>query len=178
MRVKDATLYNTTAQGAVFKNVIFDNCRFINAKFDRAVLDNVIFLGGILTCENDPHNFERRTAFTNSHFTSLVLEGAYLENAVFSGSNSSIAIRNCLQILAAHPIVTGENIHLVLENSYFRHMPVADVTGDSTLTAAGCRFEYAFFGNSTFVKTLFAGNIVYGGSLYDQKQGGTRSRRR
>ena len=178
IRIKDATFYNTTAQNVVFKNVIFDNCRFINAKFDRAVLDNVVFLGGILTCENDPYNLERRTTFTNARFTSLILDGTYLENVVFSGSNSSIAIRNCLQILASHPIVTGENIHLVLEKSYFRNMTVAQVTGASTLTAADCRFEYAFFGNSTFTKTLFSKNIVHGGSLYDQKQGRVSPRRR
>jgi len=173
--IKDATFFNTTAQGAVFKNVVFDNCRFINAKFDRSVLENVRFRGGILTCEADMHNVKRRTQFTNSRFTNLILEGTYLENAVFNGSNSSIALRNCLQVTAADPIVTGANIHLVLEGSYFRRMTIAELTGASTLTVTHCRLEHVSFGKSTFKNKLFSKNIVYGPSPYEDSK---RSRRR
>lgn len=168
--VKDATFFNTTSEGAVFKNVVFDNCRFINAKFDKAVIENVQFRGGILTCEADMHNVRRRTQFTNSRFTNLVLDGTYLENAVFNGSNSSIALRNCLQVTAAQPVVTGVNIHLVLEGSYFRHMTIAEITGASTLTATHCRLEYVSFGKSTFRNKLFSKNIVYGPSPYEDSK--------
>lgn len=173
--IKDATFFNTTAQGAVFKNVVFDNCRFINAKFDQAVLENVLFQGGILTCEADMHNVRRRTQFTNSRFTNLVLQGTYLENAVLNGSNSSIALRDCLQVTAAEPVVTGANVHLVLEGSYFRHMTIAELTGASTLTATHCRLEYVSFGKSTFKSKLFSKNIVYGPSPYEEPN---RPRRR
>lgn len=176
--VKDATFLNTTSQGAVFKNVVFDNCRFINAKFDRAVMENVLFQGGILTCENDPNNIKRRTQFTNSRFVNTILDGTYLENAVFNGADCSIALRNCLQVRAAEPIVTGTDIHLTLERSYFRDMTIAEVTGKSTLTAANCRFEYVRFGRSSFVKTVFAKNIVLGPSPYEQEKRSSRSRGR
>jgi uncharacterized protein YjbI with pentapeptide repeats len=176
--VKDATIFNTTSRGAVFKNVVFDNCRFINAKFDRAVMENVLFKGGILTCENDPNNVKRRTRFTNSRFVNTVLDGTYLENAVFDGADCSIALRGCLQILAAEPLVTGSDIHLTLERSYFRDMTVAEVTGNSTLTAANCRFESAVFGKSAFVKAVFAKNIVIGPPPYTQGQHSPRSRGR
>lgn len=112
--VKDATFFNTTSRDATFKNVVFDNCRFINATFDRAVMENVLFKGGLLTCENDPANIRSRTRFINSRFVNTILDGVYLENAVFNGADSSIAFRNCLQILAADPLVTGVNMHLTL----------------------------------------------------------------
>lgn len=176
--VKDATFFNTTSRGAVFKNVVFDNCRFINAKFDQAVLENVQFKGGILTCENDMNNTKRRTQFTNSRFINCILDGTYLENAVFNGSDSSIALRGCLQVTAADPVVTGKNIHLTLERSYFRHMTIAEISGTSTLTAANCRFDYADFGKSTFAKRAFSKNIVHGPSPYEELKGASRARRR
>lgn len=175
--VKDATFFNTTSRGAVFKNVVFDNCRFINASFDRAVMENVLFKGGILTCEDDPSNTSRRTRFTNSRFVNTILDGAYLENAVFTGADGSIAFRNCLQILAAAPLVSGTNLHLTLERSYFRRMTIAEITGNSTLTAANCRFEFSDFGNSSFAKTVFAKNIVYGPPPYEQGKRAARPRR-
>ncbi len=176
--VKDATFYNTSAQAAYFKNVVFDNCRFINAKFDRSVLENVVFRGGILTCEDDQHNYARRTQFTNSRFTNLILDGTYLENALFNGSDGSIGIRNAHYIVAAQPLITGSNMHLVLNGSIFRHMTLAEVTGASTVSAANCRFEYVTFGNSTFTRADFSKNVVLGGSLYQEKKRPARSRRR
>ena len=164
--IKDATFLNTTSRGAFFKNVVFDNCRFINAKFDKTVLDRVMFKGGIITCENDPHNIKRRTAFTNSRFTSLVLDGTYIENAQFSGADSSITIKNSHGIIASQPIILGKNIQITLERSYFRLVPIGLVTGSSTLAASNCRFEYSNFGESTFTKTSFSRNIVLGGPVY------------
>lgn len=174
--IKDATFFNTTANGATFKNVVFDNCRFINAKFDHAVLENVQFRGGILTCEADMHNIARRTQFTNSRFNNLTLDGTFLENAVFHGTGGSIALRNCLQVTAAEPVVTGGDIHLVLENSYFRHMVIAELTGKSTLTVTHCHLEYVSFGKSVFSHKLFSKNIVYGPSPYEEPNR-ARSRR-
>ena len=173
--IKNATFYNTTSTNAVFTNVVFDNCRFINAKFNKATLDNVLFRGGILTCEDSPDNIERRTQFTDSQFINTILDGVYLENAVFNGSDCSIALRNCFQIRAVDPIVTGVDIHLTLERSYFRSMTIALVSGQSTLTAANCRFEYATFGDSSFVNAVFAKNFVLGSQPYQQKK---TSRRR
>ena len=175
--IKDATFFNTTSEGAVFKNVVFDNCRFINAKFDNASLENVLFKGGLLTCEDDKNNTARRTQFTNSRAVNTILDGTFLENAVFSLSNSSIALRGCLQVLAAQPVVTGNNVHLTLERSYFRRMVIAEITGNSTLTAANCRFEFASFGKSVFASTVFAKNIVHGPLPYEQKQRSSRSRK-
>ena len=168
--VKDATFYNTTASNVHFKNVVFDNCRFINAKFNRAVLENVVFKGGLLTCENEPYNLERRTLFTNSRFTNLILEGVYLENAVFKGNDSSIALINCLQILAAQPVIEGVNMRIALEGCYFRRMTIAEVFGNSTLTATRCRFDYANFGRSIFSKTTFTGNVVRGEAPYQERK--------
>lgn len=177
--VKNATFYNTTSTGAELRNVTFDNCRFINARFDRAVLENVTFKGGIITCEHDPYNIERRTRFTDSTFTNTVLDGTYLENAEFRGTNGSITIRNVHQAIATHPIVTGADIHLNLENSLFRNMTIAELTGQSTLKATNCTFTYAYFGNSTFVRTYFYKNVTYGGPAYGEpaRPGGRPIRR-
>ena len=118
--IKDATFYNTTATGTVFKNVVFDNCRFINAKFTKANLENVLFRGGLLTCADDANNIKYRTQFTNSRFVNTVFDGTYLENPVFNGSDCSIAFRNCFQIRAIEPLITGTDIHLTLERSRVR----------------------------------------------------------
>ena len=175
--IKNATFFNTVSRGAVFRNVVFDNCRFINAKFDKALLENVLFKGGIITCENDAHNIQRRTAFTNSRFISLTFDGTYIENALFNGADSSIAIKNSHGIIAAQPFIAGTNIQITLERSYFRQMVIADVTGASTLTAANCRFDFSSFGKSSFVKTTLFRNIVMGGPIVAEKpRRGSRSR--
>lgn len=176
--IKDATFYNTSATNARFKNVVFDNCRFINARFTGAVLENVVFKGGILTCEADPSNIGRRTIFSNSRFINLTLEGVYLENAVFKGSDSSIALINCRQILAAQPVIEGVNMRIALEGCYFRRMIIAEVSGDSTLTASACRFENATFGKSVFKKTSFSKNIVHGSPPYQERKTAPRRQRR
>ena len=178
LMVKDATFYSTTAQGVYLKNVIFDNCRFIDAKFDEAVLENVTFRGGILTCEGDAYNFARGSQFTNARFTNLVIDGAYLENALFNGSDGSVYIRNTHHIIATHPVVTGSDIRLVLQNSVFRNMTIAEVTGKSTLTAEGCIFEYAYFGNSTFFETALSKNITYGNNPVPENPRVSRRRAR
>lgn len=168
VHIKDATFFNTTSSGAHFRNVIFDNCRFINAKFDKSVLENVTFKGGIITCELDAYNFDRRTEFTNARFTNLVFDGTYLENTLFQGNDGSVTIRNVHQAIATHPIIMGANVRLVLENSLFRNMTIAELVGKSTLKASHCTFQHAFFGNSTFVKTEFYKNISHGGPIYQQ----------
>ena len=164
--IKDATFYNTTATGAVFKNVVFDNCRFINAKFNKATMENVLFRGGILTCTDDANNIKYRTQFTNSRFVNTILDGAYLENTVFNGSDCSIALRNCFQIRAIEPLITGTDIHLTLERSYFRNMTIASLSGKSTLTAVNCRFEYATFGGSSFSNAVLVKNVILGPTPY------------
>ncbi|CAK7023125.1 MAG: hypothetical protein DELT_02495 [Desulfovibrio sp.] len=174
--VKDATFLNTTAKGAYFKNVVFDNCRFINAKFDQTVLENVLIKGGILTCENDVTNHQRRTVFSNSSFTNLVIDGAYLEHAVFDGSNGSIALRNVQNVLAVTPVITGKNMRITMQNSVFQRIIIAEVTGASSLTAVGCTFYHATFGQSTFENTAFSKNVTYGGPIYVEK--GRTSHRR
>lgn len=174
--IKDATFLNTTAQGVFFKNVVFDNCRFINAKFDRALMENVVFKGGILTCENDVTNLRGRTVFSNSQFTGLVLDGTYLEHAVFEGNNSSIAIRNVQNVLAATPIITGNNVRIAIQNSLFRRMVIAEVTGASSLTAINTTFYHANFGKSVFANTAFSKNVTYGAPFYVEK--GNASHRR
>ena len=173
--IKDATFYNITATGAVFKNVVFDNCRFINAKFNKTRMENVLFRGGLLTCADAADNITYRTQFTNSQFINTILDGTYLENVIFNGTDCSIALRNCFQIRAAQPIVTGTDIHLTLERSYFRNMTIAEVSGKSTLTAANCRFEYANFGSSSFANVVFVQNVTLGPAPYEQKK---RSRKR
>lgn len=176
VRVKDATFFNTVAEGVFFKNVIFDNCRFINAKFDRARMENVLFKGGILTCENDANNYSKRTIFSNAQFTQLVLDGTYLENAVFEGNNSSITLRNVHSVLAATPLIVGKNMHITIANSIFQRMVIAEVTGASSLTASDSTFYHATFGASTFTTTAFFKNTTYGGPLYLEK--GRTSHRR
>ncbi|MDR3073479.1 MAG: pentapeptide repeat-containing protein [Deltaproteobacteria bacterium] len=163
--LKDMTFYNTTSRGAEFKNVVFDNCRLINAKFNNAVLENVTFKGGVITCENDASNIAARTAFTNSRFVNLTLDATYIENPLFSGNNGSLTIRNAHHVIAAQPLVRGASISLTLQNSLFRNMTIAEVTGDSSLTATGCTFEYAHFGNSAFARTNVSRNITYGMSM-------------
>lgn len=176
VRVKDATFLNTTAKGVFFKNVVFDNCRFINAKFDRAIMENVVFKGGILTCENDVTNLQRRTVFSNSQFTNLVIDGTYLEHAVFEGNNSSIALRNVKNVLAATPVITGNNVRIAIQNSLFRRMVVAEVMGASSLTVINTTFYHANFGKSTFTNTAFSKNVTYGAPFYVEK--GRTSQRR
>lgn len=160
--IRDATLLTVTARNAFFKNVVFDNCRLINAVFDGAIFDNVTFRGGIITCEGDPYNFARRSRFTNSRFANLIFDGTYLENPVFSGVNGSITIRNAHQVAAIHPMITGSAMRLVLQNSVFRHATIADVTGESSLTATNCTFIHAHFGGSTFSRVSLAGNVAHG----------------
>lgn len=168
--VRNATLLNTNASGAYLKNVVFENCRLINAKFDRSVLENVTFKGGVITCERDADNLPGRSQFTNSQFTNLVLEGVYLENAVFDGFNSSIAVRDVHHILAETPLFTGYNIALTLQNSLFRNMVIGKITGNSSLTAANCTFYYATFGNSEFQSLTMRKNVTYGDPVIQEKK--------
>ena len=176
--IRNATLLNTQASGAYLKNVVFENCRLIHATFDRSVLENVTFKGGVITCEKDADNVERRSQFTNSRLHNLVLDGTYLENTVFDCTDSSITIRNAHHILATTPLITGNNIALTLHNSLFRNMTIADTTGTSTLAAADCTFYYATFGRSTFQKISFLKNVTYGPSVLPQKASVRRARTR
>lgn len=177
--VTNATFYNTTSTGAVLRNVIFDNCRFINARFDQALLENVTFKGGIATCAEDVYNVEGCTRFTDSRFINLVLDGTYLENLQLQGNGGMVTIRNVHQATATHPIVTGADMRLVLENSVFRHMTIAELTGKSSLKAHNCTFMYAYFGNSTFANVDFYRNVTYGGPAYgDTKPASRRAPRR
>lgn len=178
MQVKNATFFNTTAKSTVFKNVTFDNCRFINAKFEGARLENVVFQGGIITCENDANNIQRRTAFSGSTFVNLVIDGTHLENALFDGTGGSITLNNVKNILAASPLITGRNMRISVRNSLFQNMVVAEVTGTSSLTAEHCTFYYANFGKSTFSNTAFFKNVTYGGPFYQAKERTTQRRAR
>lgn len=177
--ISNATLYNTVATGAVLRNVVFDNCRFINARFDRALLENVTFKGGIAMCEHDASNTERCTRFTNSRFINLILDGTYLENLQLQGNDGMVTIRNVHQAAAVRPIITGANVRLVLENSIFRNMTIAELTGKSSLKAHNCTFMYAYFGSSAFEHVDFYRNVTYGGPAYtDTKRASRRTSRR
>ncbi len=173
LRLENITLHNTafmrtTSKGALLKNVVFENCRFIHAVFDGASLENVTFRGGLITCENDADNLAAQSKFINSVFSNLVLDGTSLDNALFTGKSGSIAFRNMRTMRSIHPIVQGENFRLTLDKSVFRHMTVAEVTGNSTLQASDCIFEYAYFGNSVFKQVNFLKCMTYGGPVYTQ----------
>lgn len=174
--IRDATLLNTKATGAYLKNVVFDNCRLMHAVFESSVLENVTFKGGVITCERDADNLAARSRFTKSRFTNLTLDGTYLENVIFDGSNSAITIRNVHHIIASAPLVTGGNVALTLHNSLFKNMVIASVTGNSTLQATDCTFYYSGFGNSEFRKTTFRKNITYGPGFSEKKPRASRAR--
>ncbi len=171
LRLENITLRNTafmrtTGKGAHLKNVVFENCRFINAVFDQARFENVTFRGGLITCENDADNLAAQSKFVNSAFSGLTLDGTSLDNALFTGKNGYITFRNMQSMRSIHPIVQGENFRLVFENSVFRHMTIAEVSGNSTLQATKCIFEYAYFGNSVFKQVNFQNSVSYSGPVY------------
>ena len=176
MRLENITLNNTTfmnvtGKNVVMRNVVLNNCRFINAVFEGALLENVTMKGGLITCEGDPFNLERQTRFLSSRFTNLILDDVSLENAVFEGNNGSITLINSRNIIATHPVFMGVDMHLKFENCFFKHMTIAEVTGKSSLTATDCLFQYAFFGESTFSRTIYRDNISLGGPQYGQPAG-------
>ena len=172
--LKDTTFLNTTGTGVVMKNVVLNNCRFINAQFDDARLENVTMNGGLLTCEGDPYNLEKRTRFSNSLFINVTLDDVSIENAEFEGKKGSITVRNAQSIIATHPLILGEAMNLTFDKCFFKHMTIAEVTGASTLTATNCTFLYAFWGESTFVRTRFANNVSLGGPQYGAASGSKR----
>ncbi len=166
LTLRNAAFMQTVSKGAVIRNVVFENCRFINAVFDQATLENVTFRGGLITCKDDADNLAEQSKFTNSTFTNVLLDGASLDNALFQGKGGSITLRGMHNMRSIHPIVQGENFRLTLNKCIFRHMTVAEVTGDSTLQADDCIFEYAYFGNSSFKQVSFVKCVTYGGPVY------------
>lgn len=162
MRLENVTLRNTAfvnvaGRGVVMKNVVFENCRFVYAVFDGATLENVTFRGGLLA--SDHASATKRTQFVRSSFAKVLFDGTRLEHAIFNGvggGKAAITLRGVHATGDATAMLSGRNLRIVVEDSRFQDMTLADVAGDSELDATNCFFERVLFGPTTVVRHVFS----------------------
>ncbi len=167
LTLRNVTFWYTVAEEAFFRNVTFVNCRFVAARFTKTTLENVLFEGGVFTCENDADNIDQRSYFSDSMFRKVVFDAVSLDNPVFGLNNSSLTFKNMHNFRAKEPMVLGRNIFLTLDSCIMKDIPaLTAINGNSRLEVSNCLFDKAYMGPSRFAKVNFVDSVSYGGPVY------------